>query len=208
MIPEPTVYDRKDAKEKAEMWAEDRLKDAKTVILDLETTGLLSKDPDTEICQIAITDAKGKPLFSMLLKPNKPMTDELIGIHGITNEQVINQPTFPQVAKMIAFVLKDKHLVAFNSEFDVKLLWHMFRKYQLDLPAVSSISCCMDKYSEWCGEWSKKKEGWKWQKLPNLSGMPAHDAYSDCVSTIKVMEKMAGKYDPSTIDANDLDLNF
>jgi len=208
MIPEPTVYDRKDAKEKAEMWAEDRLKDAKTVILDLETTGLLQKNPDTEICQIAITDTKGKPLFSMLLKPNKPMTDEVIGIHKITNEQVINQPTFPQVAKMIAFVLKDKHLVAFNSEFDVKLLWHMFRKYQLDLPTVSSISCCMDQYSAWVGEWSKKKDGFKWQKLPNLSGMPAHDAYSDCVSTIKVMEKMAGKYDPSTIDANDLDLNF
>jgi len=208
MIPEPTVYDRKDAKEKAEMWAEDRLKDANTVILDLETTGLLQKDPDTEICQIAITDTKGKPLFSMLLKPNKPMTDELIGIHGITNEQVINQPVFKQVAKMIAFVLQEKHVVVYNADFDWSLLMHMFRKYGEQPPKVAGVSCCMDKYSEWCGEWSKKKEGWKWQKLPNLSGMPAHDAYSDCVSTIKVMEKMAGKYDPSTIDANDLDLNF
>jgi DNA polymerase-3 subunit epsilon len=208
MIPEPTVYDRKDAKEKAEMWAEDRLADPKTVILDLETTGLLSKDSDTEICQIAITDTKGKPLFSMLLKPNKPMSDEVIGIHKIANEQVINQPTFPQVAKMIAFVLKDKHVIAWNMDFDWKLLMHMFKKYQCEVPQIGGASCAMDKYSEWCGEWSKKKEGWKWQKLPNLSGMPAHDAYSDCVSTIKVMEKMAHRYDPSTIDANDITLDF
>jgi hypothetical protein len=66
----------------------------------------------------------------------------------------------------------------------------------------------MDKYSEWVGEWAVKKDSFKWQRLPNLSGMPAHDAYSDCVSTIKIMEKMAHRYDPSTVDANDLDLNF
>ena len=155
----PTDTELKEIKAKAEEWATERLADANTVICDTETTGLPSKDPDTEICQLSITDTKGKPLFSMLLKPNKPMDDVVIGIHGITNEQVQNQPMFPQVAKMIAFVLENKHVVCYNSAFDVKLLWSLFKKYDLPTPKVSGISCAMEKYSEWMGEWNEKKTG-------------------------------------------------
>ena len=83
----PTDDELKVYKDNAAQWARARLDDAATVVLDLETTGILSKDPDTEIAQIALTDVKGRSLFCMLLKPNKPMSDEVMGIHGITNEQ-------------------------------------------------------------------------------------------------------------------------
>ena len=204
----PTDTELKEIKAKAEEWATERLADANTVICDTETTGLPSKDPDTEICQLSITDTKGKPLFSMLLKPNKPMGDVVVGIHGITNEQVQHQPMFPQVAKMIAFVLENKHVVCYNADFDVALLWSLFKKYDQALPKIAGASCAMDNYSRWCGEWNTKKDGFKWQKLPNLSGMPSHDAYSDCVSTLKVMEMMASKFDPSQVEAEEIDLNF
>jgi DNA polymerase-3 subunit epsilon len=195
-------------KAKASEWAAERLADLSTVIVDTETTGLPSRDPDTEVCQLSITDNKGKPLFSMLLKPNKPMGEEVIGIHGITNEQVQFQPMFPQVARIISFVLENKHVVCFNSGFDVKLLWSLFKKYEIAVPKVTGISCAMEEYSRWCGEWSEKKEDFRWQKLPNLSGMPAHDAYSDCVSTIKVMEMMAKNADKMDVTAEEIDLNF
>ena len=74
-----------EVKSQAAAWAQERLADTATVIIDTETTGLPSRDPDTEVCQISVTDVKGKPLLVMLLKPNKPMGDEVIGIHGITN---------------------------------------------------------------------------------------------------------------------------
>jgi DNA polymerase-3 subunit epsilon len=204
----PTDTELKEIKEKAAEWAKERLADANTVICDTETTGLPSKDPDTEICQLSITDTKGKPLFSMLLKPNKPLSEEVIGIHGISNEQVFNQPMFAQVAKMIAFVLENKHVVCYNSAFDVKLLWSLFKKYELPTPKVTGISCAMEQYSQWCGEWAEKKQDFKWQRLPNLSGLPAHDAYSDCISTLKVMEKMASKFDPAAVEAEEISLDF
>jgi DNA polymerase-3 subunit epsilon len=122
----PTPEELTEIKAKASEWAAERLADPRTVIVDTETTGLPSKDPDTEIVQLSITDAKAKPLFSMLLKPNKPMGPEVISIHGITNEQVQHQPMFPQVAKVIAFVLENKHVVCYNSDFDVKLLWSLY----------------------------------------------------------------------------------
>jgi DNA polymerase-3 subunit epsilon len=204
----PSETELKEVKSQASEWAVERLADSSTVVIDTETTGLPSRDPDTEICQISVTDTKGKPLFVMLLKPNKPMGDEVIGIHGITNEQVQHQPMFPQVAKIISFVLEDKHVVCYNSSFDVKLLWSLFKKYNIPVPKVIGISCAMEEYSRWCGEWSVKKEDFKWQKLPNLSGLPPHDAYSDCISTLKVMELMAKNADKMDITADEISLDF
>jgi len=204
----PSAEKLKEVRIKASEWAANRLADLSTVIIDTETTGLLTKDPDTEICQLSITDNKGKPLFSMLLKPNKPMGEEVIAIHGITNEQVQHQPIFPQVAKIISFVLENKHIVCYNSGFDVKLLWSLFKKYELPVPKVTGISCAMEKYSEFQCEWNDKKDGYRWHKLPNLSGMPAHDAYSDCVSTVKLLELMSGKYKPEDITADTISLDF
>jgi DNA polymerase-3 subunit epsilon len=203
----PTTEEFAEMKEAAARWAQERLSDPKSVVIDCETSGILRMDPDTEVCQLAITDTKGKPLFCMLLKTANPMSDEVIGIHGITNEQIVGQPIFPQVAKMIAFVLEGKHVMAFNADFDIALLVHLFKKYQIPVPKFEA-SCVMDKYSEWKGEWNDKKAGVRWQKLPNLSGMPAHDAFSDCVSTLKVIEMMANKYDPAAVEADTINLDF
>jgi DNA polymerase III epsilon subunit-like protein len=206
MKPNPEAL--KEYKANASKWAVERLADENTVIVDTETTGLPSKDPDTEICQLSITDTKGKPLFSMLLKPNKPMNAEVIDIHGISNEQVQNQPIFSQVAKMIEFVLTNKHVVCWNADFDIALLWSLFKKYDQNLPKIAGASCAMDQYSQWVGDWNTKKDGFKWQRLPALSGLPAHDAYADCLSTIKAMELMAANADTKDITADEISLDF
>ena len=204
----PTDSQLAEYKEAAKQWAQERLADGNTVILDLESTGLLREDPETEIAQICILDIHGRPLFSMLLKPSKPMNEKVISIHKITNEQVINQPTFPQIAKMVSFVLRNKHVVAWNLDFDWKLLVHMFKKYEIDKPQVAGLSCSMDKYSEWAGEWSPKKDGFKWQRLPNFLGDDAHDAQVDCRNTLKAIQKMAGEFNEADLDADAIDLDF
>ena len=195
-------------KDAARNWAVERLADANTVVIDLESTGLLQQDPETEIAQICIVDTKGRQLFSMLLKPSQPMSDTVIGIHRISNEQVINQPIFPQIAKMIAYVLRDKHVICYNADFDIRLLWHMFKKYEIAPPKVAGTSCCMDRYSEWCGEWNTKRDGFRWQKLPNFLGEESHDAYNDCRNTLKVMQKMAGEFKEEELTADDISLDF
>jgi DNA polymerase-3 subunit epsilon len=204
----PTETELQQFKAKASAWAQERLSDPNTVVVDVETTGLLSQDPTTEIVQISVVNFKGRPLFSMLLKPDRPMNETVINIHGITNQEVENQPTFPQVAKMLSFILEDKHLVAYNADFDVKLIWHLYKKYELKMPKLSGSGCCMDKYSEWSGEWNDKKSGFKWHKLPNLTGGMAHDAFVDCLNTLQVMKMMAGEFNPEDIEADDIDVNF
>ncbi len=204
----PTDSQLAEYKEAAKRWAQERLADGNTVIIDLESTGLLREDPETEIAQICILDIHERPLFSMLLKPSQPMNEKVIGIHKISNEQVINQPTFPQIAKIISFVLRNKHVVAWNLDFDWKLLVHMFKKYEIEKPQVAGLSCSMDKYSEWAGEWSTKKDGFKWQKLPNFIGEEAHDAQVDCRNTLKAIQKMAGAFNEEELTVDDIDLDF
>ena len=195
-------------KDAAKQWAQERLADESTVIIDIESTGLLHQDPETEIVQLCILNIHGRPLFSMMLKPSQPMSEEVINIHGITNDQVFPQPTFPQVAKMIAFVLKDKHVVSWNMDFDWKLLMHMFKKYKQETPKIAGASCAMDRYSEWAGEWNNKRDSFKWQRLPNFTGQEAHDAFNDCVNALKAMQKMSGCFNEEKLSAEDIDLDF
>ena len=204
----PTELELKELKQKSSDWAQQRLSDRKTVVIDCETTGILRNDPTTEIVQLTVTNTSARPLFSMLIKPAQPMSDELINIHGISNEMVMDSPIFPQVAKLISFILEGKHVVSYNMDFDWKLLMHLFGKYQIGKPEIAGASCAMDKYSEWKGEWNESKQGIRWQKLPNLSGLPAHDALSDCVSTIRIIELMAKGIDLATLNSEEISLNF
>ncbi len=204
----PTELEFKELKQKSSEWAQQRLSDPKTVVIDCETTGILRNDPTTEIVQLTIMNAATRPLFSMLIKPAQPMRDELVDIHGISNEMVADSPIFPQVAKLISFILEGKHVISYNMEFDWKLLIHLFGKYQIGKPEIAGASCAMDKYSEWKGEWNDSKQGIRWQKLPNLSGLPAHDALSDCVSTIRIMELMAKGIDLATLNSEEISLDF
>lgn len=204
----PTDSQLAEYRDAAKQWACDRLADGNTVILDLESTGLLREDPETEIAQVCILDIYGRPLFSMLLKPAQPMSDKVISIHQISNEQIVNQPIFPQIAKIISFVLRGKHVVAYNLEFDWKLLVHMFQKYGLPKPEVVGLSCAMDRYSEWCGEWNSKRNAFRWQKLPNFLGEETHDAQVDCRNTLRTMQKMAGEFDEGKVTEMDIDLDF
>jgi DNA polymerase III epsilon subunit-like protein len=186
----------------------ERLSDPNTVILDVETTGILSRDPNTEIVQLCVVNTAGRPVLTMMLKPDRPMSEEVQAVHKITNEMVQDKPFFLQVAKVIGAYLEGKHVVAYNADFDISLLMHMHDKYNEPRPKLAGASCCMDQYSAWVGEPSKKKDGPKWQKLPNLSGLPGHDALSDCLSTLKVMQKMAGLFDEATQDADLIELDF
>lgn len=204
----PTTDQLTEYKEKAKTWAQERLSDQNTVIIDCESTGLLHHDPETEIVQLCVLNIQGRPLFSMLIKPSQPMKEEVISIHKISNEQVINQPIFPQVARMISFVLKDKHVVSWNMDFDWKLMVHMFKKYEVEVPKIAGASCAMDKYSEWAGEWNSKKDGFKWQKLPNFIGEESHDAFNDCRNALKAIQKMAGFFNEDQLTASDISLDF
>lgn len=202
----PTEAEIAQAKVDAERWCRERLEDPHTLIVDTETTGILSKDPDTEICQIAIINTEGRPVFSALIRPNSKIGKEAFEKHSITPEMVEFSPTFMEIAPLLSRIIAGRHLVAYNASFDIHLLTHLYNKYDIEVPEFE-VSCAMEAYSAWCGEWMSNKGDWKWHKLPQLAYGQAHDALTDCVSTLLLMRKMLGDFsdEPS---ADDIDLDF
>lgn len=203
---QPTEEEVLQARESAEAWCRERLADPRTLIVDTETTGILSKDPEAEICQISIINTAGRPVFSVLVKPNAKMGEEAYSKHGITPEMVEHSPTFPEIAPILSKIISDHHLVAYNAAFDIHLLVHLFAKYDIEAPDFDT-SCAMEEYAKWLGLWSVRKGDWKWHKLPQLAHGQAHDALTDCVSTLLLMKKMIGDFTDEP-DPNDIDLDF
>ena len=96
------------------------------IVFDTETTGL---DPAqghkiVEIgCVELINHTPTGRTFQEYLNPERLMDEEVIAVHGITNEFVKDKPTFKEVAdKFIEFIGEDSKLVIHNAAFDMKFL--------------------------------------------------------------------------------------
>ena len=69
----PTEDQHQLKKEEAIKWAKERLADPNTVIVDVETTGILSKDPETKIVSLSMINSKGQVLLASLVNPERPI---------------------------------------------------------------------------------------------------------------------------------------
>ena len=99
------------------------------VILDTETTGL---DADDEVIEIAIIDLKGNTLYDSLIKPTKSIPDDVIKLHGITNEDVSACPTISEEIYKLDAVLANKIILAYNAEFDCNMLKQSLSKHDIE----------------------------------------------------------------------------
>lgn len=98
------------------------------VFFDLETTGLnISKDRIIEIALLKVMPDGSEDIKTWLLNPEIPISEEAFAIHGISNEDLKNQPTFAQIAPDIIAFLDNCDLAGYNSnKFDLPLLMEEF----------------------------------------------------------------------------------
>jgi DNA polymerase-3 subunit epsilon len=94
---------------------------SRAVLFDTETTGLdpLTGDRVLEFAAIELeNDLPTDRRFHRLIHPQRDIPDEVVRIHGITNEHVRNAPRFEEVADDILAFLGDGPLIAHNAPFD------------------------------------------------------------------------------------------
>jgi len=109
------------------------------IVLDTETTGFNPSEGDrmVEIGCIELVNhmPTGKHL-QLYINPERDIPEEVIAVHGITNEFVKDKPTFAECySEFIEFIGKDSKLVIHNAEFDMK-----FINYQLGQVGHAAIS--------------------------------------------------------------------
>ncbi|MBD3637381.1 MAG: 3'-5' exonuclease [Crocinitomicaceae bacterium] len=104
------------------------------VFFDLETTGLnISRDRIVEIGIIKIEPDQKETSYVRRLNPEMPISEESQAIHGISNEDVKDCPTFAEVGHEIAGFIGDADLAGYNSnKFDIPLLIEQFLTHNID----------------------------------------------------------------------------
>jgi DNA polymerase III epsilon subunit-like protein len=88
-------------------------------VIDFETTGL---DPTVDrIVEYGIAffhEGKFEHLVNGFMNPEVELTQEVIDVHGITNEMLVDKPTFEQAVAGIEKTLLGRVPVAYNADFD------------------------------------------------------------------------------------------
>ncbi len=110
--------------------------DRDLIFLDLEATGLnVIRDRIIQIAMIKYPKNGGEPEeFSMLINPGIPISEEAMGVHGITPKDVANKPTFQQVADKIHDFIGNADLAGYNSNrFDIPMLMEEFARVGMEL---------------------------------------------------------------------------
>jgi len=104
------------------------------VFFDLETTGVnIANDRIVEISMLKVFPNGSEEKRTMLINPGIPIPPQTTEIHGISDEDVKNKPTFSEVGKSIAQFIEGCDIAGYNSaKFDLPLLAEEFIRAEID----------------------------------------------------------------------------
>ena len=163
------------------------------VFFDLETTGTnIVADRIVEISYLKISPNDTEESKTMRINPEMHIPEQATAVHGITDDDVKNCPTFKAVANDIAGAIKGCDLGGFNSNrFDIPLLAEEFLRAGIDIDLkrhkfvdVQVIFHKMEQrtlsaaYKFYCGK--------------NLED--AHTAAADTAATYEVLKAQLDRY--------------
>lgn len=105
------------------------------IFFDLETTGVdTARDRIVEISMIKIMPDGEEITRTRRLNPGMPIPPEATAVHGITDDDVRDCPTFAQVAKSLAQFIQGCDFGGFNSNrFDLPVLVEEFLRAGVDV---------------------------------------------------------------------------
>lgn len=164
------------------------------IFFDLETTGInVNADRIVEICVLKVSPDGSEETKTWLVNPGRPIPPETTAIHGISDEDVKDKPTFKEIAKTVAAMVEGCDMAGFNSNrFDVPLLAEEFLRADVDIDMKQrkfiDVQTIFHKneprtlsaaYKFYCG-----------QDLTN-----AHSAEADVRATYEVLKSQLDKYD-------------
>ncbi len=101
---------------------------------DIESTGTnVVKDRIVEICIFKVMPNGSPEVKLRRINPGIPIPPEVTAIHGISDADVANEPTFKQLARSLNELLKDCDLAGYNSnKFDIPMLIEEFLRCDID----------------------------------------------------------------------------
>ncbi|WP_235838634.1 DNA polymerase III subunit epsilon [Cognaticolwellia aestuarii] len=130
---------------------EENRQDERLIILDTETTGINPREGH-RIVEIGCVEMINRQLtgriYHVYIKPmahgmQMVMDQEVIDIHGLTDEFLHDKPVFEQIGQAFVDFIKGARLVIHNAKFDVGFMDHEFSMIP-GLPKTEDICTITD----------------------------------------------------------------
>lgn len=103
--------------------------DERLIILDTETTGINPLEGH-RIVEVGCVEMVNRQLtgrnFHVYINPQMIMEQEVINIHGLTNEFLANKPLFADIVDDFIEFIRGAELVIHNAKFDIGFMDHEF----------------------------------------------------------------------------------
>lgn len=163
------------------------------VVFDLETTGVqVSTDRIVEISLMRIMPDGTEEIWTQRINPTIPIPAVTTAIHGISDEDVKDMPTFAQLAKQIAAFIGHADLAGYNSiRFDIPLLVEEFLRAGIEIDLknrrfidVQNIFHRMEQRT--------LSAAYKFYCNRNHTG--AHGAEADTIATYEILKAQLDRY--------------
>lgn len=161
---------------------------------DLETTGTnITKDRIVEISILKVFPNGKEESKTWLVNPEMPIPEEVTEIHGISDADVADKPTFKELAKEIYNLIKDSDLGGFNSNrFDIPLLAEEMLRAEIDFDMKNRLSVDVQTIFHKM-EQRTLSAAYKFYCDKNLDG--AHSAEADTNATYEVLKAQIERYE-------------
>ncbi|CAM1372556.1 exonuclease domain-containing protein [Tenacibaculum xiamenense] len=172
------------------------------VFFDLETTGInIATDRIVEISILKVFPNGNKESKTWLVNPEIEIPEEATAVHGITNEKVVTEPTFKELAPKVNEMIADADLAGFNSNrFDIPLLAEELLRADIDFDMENRKAVDVQVI------FHKKEQrtlsaGYKFYCGKDLDD--AHSAEADTLATYEILKAQLDKYDDieNSVDA-------
>lgn len=127
--------------------SEIKKQEERLIILDTETTGINPKEGH-RIVEIGCVEMVNRQLtgrnYHAYINPRFIMEQEVINVHGLTNEFLADKPLFSDVANDFIEFIRGAELVIHNAKFDVGFMDHEFSLLKRGLPMTHDICTVTD----------------------------------------------------------------
>lgn len=163
------------------------------VWFDLETTGLdIKNDRIIEICAIKYRPDRTKITIHKYFNPNRQNHPMALEAHGLTNEFLLNYPTFEESVDELYDFFQGCDLGGYNCiHFDIPILYEEFSRCKKYLN-VANLNI-IDSYNL-LNKFEKRGLNDVYKRYFGKDIENAHGAEADIEATIKVFEKQITDY--------------
>ena len=163
------------------------------VFFDLETTGVdTAKDRIVEISMVKVMPDGEEIVRTRLINPQMHIPEDATAVHGITDEDVKDQPTFAQIAKSLSQFIEGCDFGGFNSNrFDLPMLVEEFLRAGVDVDFKNR------KYIDVQNIFHKMEQrtlGAAYKFYCNKDLTDAHSAEADTRATYEVLKAQLDRY--------------